>query len=533
MDIELKNKVDYILEEMEMVYRNDSRPWVIGYSGGKDSTTVVQLAFMMLERLSPCDRNKDIYVVSSDTLIENPIVLGFLKQNSALINNGAKAKNLPLYTYLIHPDYNNTYWTNVIGKGLPTPTSIRFRWCTERLKIKPSNKFIEEKVKENGEVVVLLGVRKSESIARGIRIKNREIDGYLLTPHETLNNTYVYNPIVDLSTNDVWDILLDNNGITPWGTSNNDLHSLYLGADGGECPFTVTNDKETPSCGNSRFGCWICTVVNEDKSLTGFIENGETYLQPLLDFRTWILSIRNKHEFRMQYRRDGNHYYKKIYLNKLPLLNNLTIDPNHIFQNESGEYYIDIKNSITQIQNGHTVISSDKDKIYLELLPLTRDLQIIPSKIQSDDTGEFINVLGYGPFTFEARQLILKKLLETQKIMNEEIEIELITKEELETIDKIWDQEEDLTCRTLVDLYNNIIGEKLPWDEYKKSIFDNETLKEIKNLCIEDNINENLITKLLIETHNFKYFNNKKYLDVAIDKILNQKHLHKELMEEI
>ena len=35
-------KVNDILEEMKMVYKNDSRPWVIGYSGGKDSTTVVQ-----------------------------------------------------------------------------------------------------------------------------------------------------------------------------------------------------------------------------------------------------------------------------------------------------------------------------------------------------------------------------------------------------------------------------------------------------------------------------------------------------------
>lgn len=99
-----------------------------------------------------------------------------------------------------------------------------------------------------------------------------------------------------------------------------------MGGEGGECPFTVTNDSETPSCGNSRFGCWICTVVKEDKSLTGFIESGETELQPLLDFRSWLLSIRDKHEYRQQYRRDGNHYYKKLYLEKMPLLNDYIID---------------------------------------------------------------------------------------------------------------------------------------------------------------------------------------------------------------
>ena len=254
---------------MKLVYKNDNRPWIIGYSGGKDSTVVVQLAFTMLESLSPKERHKPIYVVSSDTLIENPIVLGYLKEASQLINEGAKAKGLPLYSEMVHPDYNNTFWTNIIGKGLPTPTSIRFRWCTERLKIKPSNTFIEEKVKENGEVIVLLGVRKAESIARKIRIENRAIDGYLLTPHGSLQNTYVYNPIVDYTTDDVWKTLLSNNGVTPWGGDNNELFALYAGSDAGECPFTITkNDKgevDSPSCGNSRFGCWICTVVNEDK----------------------------------------------------------------------------------------------------------------------------------------------------------------------------------------------------------------------------------------------------------------------------
>lgn len=538
MNSNLDTKVNNILEEMELVYKNDNRPWVIGYSGGKDSTTVVQLVFTMLMKLSPEERHKDVYVVSSDTLIENPIVLGFLKLNSTLINEGAKKENMPLYAHMVHPDYNNTYWTNIIGKGLPTPTSIRFRWCTEKLKIKPSNNFIEEKVKENGEVVVLLGVRKSESIARSIRIKNREIEGYLLTPHVTLTNTYVYNPIVDLTTDEVWEILLSNNGINPWGANNNDLFTLYMGADGGECPFTTTNDKETPSCGNSRMGCWICTVVNKDKSLTGFIQNGETWLQPLLDFREWIITIRNRHEYRMQYRRDGNHYYKKLYLEKLPLLDDYKINPDYLFANDDGEGYIDLKNCQSEIDNGNIIASEDKDKVYLELLPLlsvndSNDIILDKSKIQKDDNGDYVHVIGYGPFNFKARQLILEKLLEIQKLINEEYEVELITKEELESIDRIWDDEEDLTHRTLVDLYYRVMNERLPWDDYKKPMFDKETIDEISNLCIKHNISQDLINRLLIETNKYKHFTNRTVLDKSINKILNQRHLHKAIVEEI
>ena len=523
---------------MKVVYKNDNRPWIIGYSGGKDSTVVVQLAFTMLESLAPEERTKPIYIVSSDTLIENPIVLGYLKDASNLINIGAKTKKLPLYAEMVHPDYDNSYWTNIIGKGLPTPTSIRFRWCTERLKIKPSNTFIENKVKENGEVIVLLGVRKAESIARKTRIENRQIDGYLLTPHGSLQNTYVYNPIVDFTTDDVWKTLLSNNGRNPWGGDNNELFALYAGSDAGECPFTITkNEKgevDSPSCGNSRFGCWICTVVNEDKSLTGFIKNGEDWLQPLLDFREWLLSIRDKHEYRQQYRRDGNHYYKKLYLEDIPLSDDLMLDKSHIFVDEENNEYIDLRISKDDNDSAKRK-STNKEKVFLELLPMSNDnkYKLDESKIFDKDTRPYINVVGYGPFNFYGRQEILKELLKTQNIMKQYVDFDLITIEELEQIDKIWDNEEDLTRRKLVDIYYEITGEKLPWHDFKKPIFDDTTLATIKEFNSKFNLSDHLINKLLIETNKSKHYTNKTVLDKSISKVLNQKYLHKSIIEEI
>lgn len=531
-------KINDVIEEMKVVYKNDNRPWIIGYSGGKDSTVVVQLAFTMLESLAPEERTKPIYIVSSDTLIENPIVLGYLKDASNLINIGAKTKKLPLYAEMVHPDYDNSYWTNIIGKGLPTPTSIRFRWCTERLKIKPSNTFIENKVKENGEVIVLLGVRKAESIARKTRIENRQIDGYLLTPHGSLQNTYVYNPIVDFTTDDVWKTLLSNNGRNPWGGDNNELFALYAGSDAGECPFTITkNEKgevDSPSCGNSRFGCWICTVVNEDKSLTGFIKNGEDWLQPLLDFREWLLSIRDKHEYRQQYRRDGNHYYKKLYLEDIPLSDDLMLDKSHIFVDEENNKYIDLRISKDDNDSDKRK-STNKEKVFLELLPMSNDnkYKLDESKIFNKDTRPYINVVGYGPFNFYGRQEILKELLKTQNIMKQYVDFDLITIEELEQIDKIWDNEEDLTRRKLVDIYYEITGEKLPWHDFKKPIFDDTTLATIKEFNSKFNLSDHLINKLLIETNKSKHYTNKTVLDKSISKVLNQKYLHKSIIEEI
>lgn len=530
-----REKVDYILEEMKRVYKNDNRPWIIGYSGGKDSTAVVQLVFEMVSKLPVNERTKKIYIVSSDTLIENPIVLGYLKEASSLIDNAGKELNIA--SHIVTPDVTNSYWYNIIGKGLPTPTSIRFRWCTERLKIKPSNQFIENTIKENGEVIVLLGVRKAESIARKIRIQNREIEGYLLTPHTTLQNTYVYNPIVDLTTDDVWEILLSNNGINPWGGDNKELFSLYAGADAGECPFTITaNEKgeiDTPSCGNSRFGCWICTVVKEDKSLTGFITNGEEWLYPLLEFREWILGIRNKHEYRQQYRRDGNHYYKKLYIKSIPLLEDYEINPDCIFSDPTkGLAYIDLKHK--KSIHGNNPNTDEKDKVYLELLPMIDETKIDSSKILEDEKGAYVNVLGYGPFNFEARKIILRKLLETQKVINESVSgFDLITIDELKAIDNLWDNEEDLGRTELVEIYYDVFGEKLPWHDFKKPIIDKEAMEKVKNLCEEFNVDIDLFNKLLIETNNNKLYTNKNHLSKSISKVLNQKYLHKTIIEEI
>ncbi len=81
----------------------------------------------------------------------------------------------------------------------------------------------------------------------------------MLNRHETIPNAYVYNPIVELTTDDVWKVLLEHNsGKTPWGSDNSELVALYSDADSGECPFAgMANSAQTQSCGGSRFGCIV------------------------------------------------------------------------------------------------------------------------------------------------------------------------------------------------------------------------------------------------------------------------------------
>ena len=164
----------------------------------------------MLLELKPEERFKNVYIVSSDTLIENPLIKIYLSRMNELLGKAAKRDGLPIKSVMVTPPKNNSFWANVIGRGYPTPRmNGTFRWCTDKLKIKPSADYIREVIKKEAEeVVVLLGVRKAESIARKRRIEGRELANRLLNRHETIQEAYVYNPIVELTTDDVWDLSL-------------------------------------------------------------------------------------------------------------------------------------------------------------------------------------------------------------------------------------------------------------------------------------------------------------------------------------
>jgi DNA sulfur modification protein DndC len=264
-------------------YLADGRPWVIGYSGGKDSTCVLQLAWTALTALPREKLTKPVYVITSDTLVETPAVETHLAKTINQIGDAAKAQGLPFEAHEVSPIAEESFWVNLIGRGYPAPYT-KFRWCTEKLKIRPTTKFINEKVAQYGEVVLLLGSRSAESSTRAQVHQNRDKVGTCLARHKDLPNAYVFTPIEDWSTQDVWTYLTSTK--SPWGSDNNELVTMYRNAQAGECPLVI--DKSTPSCGGGRFGCWTCTVVDKDRSMEAMIDNGENWLQPLLDFRNWL-----------------------------------------------------------------------------------------------------------------------------------------------------------------------------------------------------------------------------------------------------
>ena len=275
-------KIEGIIGEIidQYTYADTSeRPWIIGFSGGKDSTVMLTLVWIALERIRnefphPYQLKRPVHVVCNDTMVENPIISTYVEDVLAKIEISAREQGLPIFVKKTTPKLEETFWFNLIGKGYPVPNNT-FRWCTDRLKIRPTASFLHDQIDEKGEAVVLIGTRYDESKSRERSMRKHENKGNRLSKHATSINTYIYAPIKDMVVEEIWYVI---NAIpSPWGFDNSILFKIYAdaSADDYECPTVVTN-KEHKTCGQSRFGCWTCTVVKEDKS----IEREETEIKP-------------------------------------------------------------------------------------------------------------------------------------------------------------------------------------------------------------------------------------------------------------
>ena len=299
--------ISEIIDQYAYADKSD-RPWIIGFSGGKDSTVLLTLVWIALQRIKqelpyPFQLRRPLYVVCNDTMVENPIISSYVEDVLSKIETAARDQGLPIIVKKTVPKLEESFWINVLGKGYPVPNNT-FRWCTDKLKIRPTSNFLLEQIDEKGEAVVLLGTRYEESATRERSMRKHEIKGNRLSKHNTTANTYVYAPIKELMLEEIWYII--NAVPSPWGFDNSILFQIYAdaSADDYECPTVVTN-KEHSSCGQSRFGCWTCTVVKKDKSMSALIDNGQHWMKPLLDFRNDLVEDRNVSNNRMSTRRNG------------------------------------------------------------------------------------------------------------------------------------------------------------------------------------------------------------------------------------
>ncbi len=527
MEKGFEKKIAQAVEIIKKQYFADDRniPWLIGYSGGKDSTCTAQLIYKALIELKSEQKklNRKIYIFSSDTMIENPLVKKIVDENIFLINQTSQRLNLPIEALILKPEPSRTFWVNVIGRGYPTPNTM-FRWCTDRLKIEPANNFVHKCIDKNGEVIMVLGVREGESNTRDRVLKNHSIEGEVLMKHTTLNNAYVFPPIKHLTSKEVFQYLLTHE--SPWGSNNKDLYFFYEESGGGDCPtFLSTEEKKSSnSCGNSRLGCWVCTVVSKDKSLTGFINTGcYEHLKPLLDFRNWIVSIRDNDSYRCRYRNNGTVYTKKI---------TKKVD-------STGEYLSipqkgDREKIIIRInENGSLTDSCNQEYPVVEINNLSNYIKKNNYTFKSKElaqiilydriTGEYSR-LGVGPFTDEAKIEILEKLLETEYKFNCHVgineKIQLISDIEILEIKKIWNKNgmSETTIDKLLEKYarNKIVLLKDSFEIVNQK-YESKLKKKLKTYKLEYEI----VNKLLLKEKDLLAKDDRKEIQNEIEALFN------------
>ena len=314
MTYQHRNEGSTISEALEQVrstiaveyQKRHSDPWIVAYSGGKDSTLLLQLVWEVIANLPAEQRRRQVHVIANDTLVESPVIIKHLKNSLSEIQEAASRQGLPLTTHISEPCTDQTFWVNVIGRGYIPPTR-NFRWCTDRMKIQPTNRLIEEILQRHQRAVLLVGTRRSESTNRGNAMKKRGVSANKMNAHSSIENCRMFAPLADLVDNDVWMILMQRR--PPWGGTHRNLITVYRNAGGGECPL-VLSKADAPSCGTTspRFGCWTCTVVTKDKSMTGTIDSGhpdQEKLERLSAFREELIELRENNANRSEVRRDG------------------------------------------------------------------------------------------------------------------------------------------------------------------------------------------------------------------------------------
>ncbi|MCX6938537.1 MAG: DNA phosphorothioation system sulfurtransferase DndC [Verrucomicrobia bacterium] len=275
--------LEAVIASLRQLYLADSRPWMIGFSGGKDSSLVAHLIFEAVRSIPADDRLKEIHLLCTDTRVEIPAVVETIEGTLNKMQQASNSQGLGIQTHLLRPPADQSFWVNIIGRGYPPPNKF-FRWCTPRLKIDPVNVFVERWLGRDGEAIIHLGARSAESASRAQTLANYEVRNGLRR-HPNLPNVAVSNPIEKMTTEEVWAYLLQHPA--PWGGTHKELYRLYNNAGGGECP--VHLDTSTPSCGSSRFGCWTCTVVERDKASEGLLASGDDRMEPLIGFRSTLL----------------------------------------------------------------------------------------------------------------------------------------------------------------------------------------------------------------------------------------------------
>jgi len=144
-------------------YGERYRHWAVAYSGGKDSTATVTFVAWAI-RTGQIPAPASLSVLYADTRMElPPLQKGAMDLMKNLAGQGFN-------TQIVLPDIDDRYLVYMLGYGVP-PSSNRFRWCTNKIKVSPMLSALSQLRESTAEKLLMItGVRMGESAARDERI---------------------------------------------------------------------------------------------------------------------------------------------------------------------------------------------------------------------------------------------------------------------------------------------------------------------------------------------------------------------------
>jgi len=479
-NITMEDRIETAIRNTQDLYLSDTLPWVVGYSGGKDSTATLQLIWKAIAALPVDKRSKPIHVISTDTLVENPVVAIWVTNSLIAMQKAATEQEMPIIPHRLTPKLEDRFWVNLIGRGYPAPRPL-FRWCTSRLKINASNTFITELANNQGEAILVLGSRKAESQARDKVLARYENSTRALLSRNAdanLDRVWVYTPVSTWTSDDVWEYLIENEN--PWNYDNIELFHIYRGATpDAECPLVI--DKSTPSCGDSRFGCFVCTMVSEDKSMQAMIQNDEDrrWMMPLLNFRNEYLKTEGDRGLREFTKMGGS-----LQLQFLGVKSGGRTAPSRPGKVVSEK----VVRRLTATSDGEEGYPMPNRKV---LILETRVVEADGEKRETTYKIEKIATLVHGPYTQNYREAMLEALLRAQETIRNNLpesisEFSIITPEELEEIRRIWVIQKREFEDSVPDIFLRATGKAYPIPELDETTpFRPEDIRLLRDVCMD------------------------------------------------
>lgn len=273
-------------EDKPGIALNNIRNWLsdeinlVSFSGGKDSTTVLQLVLHAVNQSTG-----KLYIVTADTLMEIPYFQEYVDAVRNRITEYIDRSGLNAEIVTVTPAITDSFWVSVLGKGYPA-AHMGFRWCTGVLKIDPITKFTR-KLTKGKRFSVFVGVRSSESALRARIYKQKDYK-----PHH-------FAPILDWSSHDVWEYLLTEP--CPWGDDHSKIVEVYRYSSD-EC---VYGEAQGVCVGNARYGCWACPLQAERQLDMIAYHTGDERYKRLKWYKKRLVTCANNPVYRSRIRRNG------------------------------------------------------------------------------------------------------------------------------------------------------------------------------------------------------------------------------------